>query len=102
MAEPYCYFTPHRIGPHRGVRTGRYKLIEYYGEGDYWELFDLENDPDEMNNLAIDGKENGELMSAMNAKLNQLIDEEVGEDLGQMLPGGVDAGWAVTPESLDP
>ena len=51
MAEPYRYFTPHRIGPHRGVRTGRYKLIEYYGEGDYWELFDLEKDPDELNNI---------------------------------------------------
>ncbi len=52
--SPTCYFTPHRIGPHRGVRTGRYKLIEYYGEGDYWELFDLENDPDELNNIHAD------------------------------------------------
>ena len=54
MAEPYRYFTPHRIGPHRGVRTERYKLIEYYGEGDYWELFDLEKDPDELNNIHED------------------------------------------------
>ncbi len=51
MAEPFRYFTPHRIGPHRGVRTDRHKLIEYYGEGDYWELFDLEADPNEMQNL---------------------------------------------------
>jgi arylsulfatase A-like enzyme len=51
MAEPYLYFTPHRIGPHRGVRTQRYKLIEYYAEGDYWELFDLERDPHELRNL---------------------------------------------------
>jgi arylsulfatase A-like enzyme len=50
MAEPFRYFTPHRVGPHRGVRTSRYKLIEYYGEGDYWELFDLEADPDELAN----------------------------------------------------
>ena len=50
MAEPYRYFTPHRIGPHRGVRTDRYKLIEYYGEGDYWEFFDLREDPDELHN----------------------------------------------------
>lgn len=50
MAEPFRYFTPHRIGPHRGVRTQRYKLIEYYGEGDYWELFDLEADPHERHN----------------------------------------------------
>ena len=34
MAEPsFQYFTPHRVGPHRGVRTKRYKLIEYYSEG---------------------------------------------------------------------
>ena len=52
MAEPsFQYFTPHRIGPHRGVRTERYKLIEYYSEGDYWELFDLEADPHELKNL---------------------------------------------------
>ena len=51
MAEPYRYFTPHRIGPHRGVRTDCYKLIEYYGEGDYWELFDLREDPHELHNL---------------------------------------------------
>ena len=51
MAEAsFRYFTPHRIGPHRGVRTERYKLIEYWGEGDYWELFDLEEDPDERTN----------------------------------------------------
>lgn len=51
MAEPYRYFTAHRIGPHRGVRTGRYKLIEYYSEGEYWELFDLNQDPNELKNL---------------------------------------------------
>jgi arylsulfatase len=32
----------------------------------------------------------------MNAKLNKLLDAEVGEDVGQMLPGGVDAGWVLT------
>lgn len=45
-----AYGTPHRIPPHRGVRTDRYKLIEYYGEGDYWEFFDLKKDPHEQTN----------------------------------------------------
>jgi arylsulfatase A-like enzyme len=54
MAEPYQYFTPHRIGPHRGVRTEQYKLIEYYGEGDYWEMFDLKSDPNELKNVYCD------------------------------------------------
>ena len=52
MTDPsFQYWTAHRVGPHRGVRTDRYKLIEYYGEGDHWELFDLEEDPDELRNL---------------------------------------------------
>ncbi|MBT4485439.1 MAG: sulfatase [Candidatus Latescibacteria bacterium] len=45
------YFTAHRVGPHRGVRTDRYKLIEYYTEGDYFELFDLAADSHELRNL---------------------------------------------------
>jgi len=52
MSDPsFQYFTPHRVSPHRGVRTDRFKLIEYYDEGDYWELFDLKEDPNELRNL---------------------------------------------------
>ena len=51
MPRPGNYGTPHRITPHRGIRTERYKLIEYYREGEYWELFDLEEDPNELRNL---------------------------------------------------
>ena len=47
----FRYFTAHRVSPHRGVRTERYKLIEYYKEDGYWELFDLEADPNELKNL---------------------------------------------------
>jgi arylsulfatase len=32
----------------------------------------------------------------MNDKLNRLIDAEVGEDVGQMLPGGADGDWVAT------
>jgi arylsulfatase len=38
----------------------------------------------------------------MNDKLNRLIDAEVGEDRGQMLPGGVDAGWEITWGTMAP
>jgi hypothetical protein len=52
MADPsFQFFTPHRIGPHRGVRTATHKLIHYYAEGNYFELFDLTRDPDELNNI---------------------------------------------------
>ena len=61
------------------------------------ELFDTERDPHEVNNLALDLAKNGELMVAMNDKLNALIESEVGEDIGQMLPGGEDADWTLDP-----
>ena len=52
MSDPsFNYFTAHRIGPHRGVRTDRFKLIEFYSKSDYWEFFDLKNDPHEVKNL---------------------------------------------------
>lgn len=51
LSDPsFNFFTAHRIGPHRGIRTSRYKLIEYYSDQDYWEFFDLESDPNELDN----------------------------------------------------
>lgn len=36
---------------HYGIQTVRYKLIHFYDPLDEWELYDLQNDPHEMNNL---------------------------------------------------
>ena len=97
-------------GAIRSVFDGRYAFTRYYSPKQHnipetiedlfalndVELFDLQNDPNEMNNLALDRKANAELILAMSAKLNRLIAEEVGEDVGQMLPGGVDGGWVAT------
>jgi arylsulfatase A-like enzyme len=47
----YEFPEPHRVAPHFGIRTQRYKLIRFYGKDNSWELFDLKNDPTEMNNL---------------------------------------------------
>ena len=53
----------HRVGAHYGVRTRRYKLVHYPGEGiqtagaddqrrePAWELFDLEADPYELRSV---------------------------------------------------
>ena len=48
----YQYFeypAPHRVRPHYGVITDRYKLVRYFGTGeDYTELYDREQDPNEV------------------------------------------------------
>lgn len=41
----------HAVRRHYGVRTERYKLIHFYNDIDVWELYDLQEDPMEMNNL---------------------------------------------------
>ncbi len=39
---------------HYGIRTDRYKLIRFYYDIQAWELYDLEKDPEEMNNIYDD------------------------------------------------
>ena len=102
-------------GAVRSVYDGRYVFARYFSPKQHnrpgtleelyrlndVELFDVQADPLEVTNLAMNQRHR-ELVAAMNGKLNQLIDAEVGEDRGQMLPGGIDAGWAVTPETMAP
>jgi len=51
----YQYFeypAPHRVRPHYGVITDRFKLVRFFGTGeDYWELFDRVNDPHELKSV---------------------------------------------------
>ncbi len=80
----------------RGVFDGRFKLIRYFGMANYnlpgsveelltdndVALYDLQNDPDEVNNLANpDNPDYDETrLTNMNSKLNALIEAEIGED----------------------
>ncbi len=91
----------------RCVTDSRYKFARYFSLKEHntpksmealmrlndLELFDLQNDPGEMHNLAVDMKENGELIMAMNEKLNALIEQEIGEDDGNYLPLSGFSGW---------
>lgn len=47
----YEYPSEHAVKRHYGIRTARYKLIHFYNDIDEWELYDLKNDPHEMNNI---------------------------------------------------
>ena len=47
----YEYPAEHSVKRHYGVRDSRYKLIHFYNDIDTWELYDLKNDPNELNNL---------------------------------------------------
>ncbi len=47
----YEYPSWHMVKRHYGIRTARYKLIHFYYDIDEWELYDLEKDPYEMNNV---------------------------------------------------
>jgi arylsulfatase A-like enzyme len=75
LTDPsFQYLTPHRVGPHRGVRTATHKLIEYYSDPIYWELFDLTRDPQELRNLyGTPGTER--LTAELKAELSRLRKE---------------------------
>lgn len=47
----YEFPAEHAVRRHYGVRTERYKLMHFYQDIDVWELYDLQEDPMEMNNL---------------------------------------------------
>ncbi|MDG1760704.1 MAG: sulfatase [Flavobacteriaceae bacterium] len=67
----YEYPFWHKVQPHYGVSTGKYKLIHFYYDMDQWELFDLENDPNEMNNLYANAAYK-EIVQSLQYKINQL------------------------------
>jgi arylsulfatase A-like enzyme len=62
----------HRVRPHYGVRTQRYKLIHFHDdEIDAWELFDLRNDPHELKNVYDDASYVG-VVDRLKAELKRL------------------------------
>ena len=44
----------HHVQPHYGIRTQKYTLAHFYYNIDVWELYDLEADPSQMNNIIND------------------------------------------------
>lgn len=84
----------------RSIFDGRYRFSRYFSPVGFntpksmeellakndLEVYDLQTDPDEMANLALDPKKNGELILALNQATNERIADEVGVDDGRFLP----------------
>ena len=93
VAMYYRYWmhkTHHNVYAHYGIRSDRYKLIYYYADAlgqagtidetypPEWELFDLEMDPYELNNV-VDNPAYAERVIELKAQLHRL-QTEVGDE----------------------
>ncbi|WP_018621135.1 sulfatase family protein [Spirosoma luteum] len=47
----YEYPQPHHVSPHFGLRTNQYTIARFYGPDNFWELYDIKKDPQNMHNL---------------------------------------------------
>lgn len=97
--DDFIQFDTRTLG--RGIMTKKYKFSRWFAPGDHhkpesWnqlmgrndlELYDIEQDPLELTNLAQDPEKYKEIILGLNDRLNNLIEKEVGIDLGSHLPG---------------
>jgi arylsulfatase A-like enzyme len=96
-------------GSLRSVFDGRHKFTRYFAptqrnspktieelfaQNDV-ELYDLKNDPSEMNNLAVDRNTNSKLIEEMSAKLELAIADEIGIDDGREMPNIPGIDWSI-------
>lgn len=67
----YEYPAVHMVKRHYGIATDRYKLMHFYYDVDEWEMYDLETDPQEMNNI-YDDPEYTEVREMLHKRLEEL------------------------------
>ncbi|SMO73715.1 sulfatase family protein [Fodinibius sediminis] len=60
----------HKVARHYGIRTNRYTLAHFY-ENDEWELFDLEEDPEQLRSV-YDDADYAEVQEELKQKLREL------------------------------
>ena len=69
----YEYPSAHMVKRHYGVATERYKLMHFYYDIDEWEMYDLETDPMEMQNI-YNNPAYAEVQQELHDKLEELRD----------------------------
>jgi arylsulfatase A-like enzyme len=96
-------------GSVRTVFDGRYKFSRYLAPVDRnkpgnlaelfrandVELFDLQTNRSETENLAVDREKNADLIATMSGKLEALIKAEIGEDNGREMPDVANITWTI-------
>jgi hypothetical protein len=101
-------------GAIRSIFDGRYRYTRYFAPKQHnnpktleeilkyndIELYDLKTDPGENDNLALHPEQHQELIERQNGKMNALIEAEIGEDEGQMLPNSDQESWSI--DRFDP
>ena len=71
LGVPYTRQEAYMLGTQRMLRTPEYKLIDYGADfRTRWELFDMDDDPAEMHNLA-DDPAHGSVLRALAARLDE-------------------------------
>jgi arylsulfatase A-like enzyme len=87
----WMHLAQHGVAAHYGVRTASHKLIYYYGKAlgttdsidrstdPYWELFDLETDPRELNNI-YGNPDYADVQSDLTDELSRLREHYVDTD----------------------
>lgn len=70
LYEYYEYPGPHNVPKNWGVRTDRYKFIHYYEAPEEFEMYDLREDPGELQNLYGDARH-----AALAKDLRRRLDE---------------------------
>ena len=99
-------FTKMGRGMSRGLITSDgYKFIRYFRPGDFntpstldelfehndVQAFNLNNDPDELHNLAEDRNANAAILLRLNTLMNSLISREIGSDDGREVSSVLEA-----------
>ena len=86
----YEYPAEHSVKRHYGIRTADFKLIHFYNDVDEWEMYDLKNDPNELNNV-FDKPEYAdkrtELMSLLKETQKQYKDDDPDEKVNELFKG---------------